>query len=61
MEPFAWSNWQVLGLQDLEKKTKSVYPGANVIIHRLFTVIYRTPLSREEFTGKFIDIFFLML
>jgi hypothetical protein len=35
--------------------------GANVIIQRLFPIIYQTRLSHEEFTGKFTDIYFLTL
>jgi hypothetical protein len=32
-------------------------PGPNVINYGLFTVIYGTQFSREEFTGKSTDIY----
>jgi hypothetical protein len=35
--------------------------GANIINYVVFALIYETQLSHKEFTGKFTDIYYLML
>jgi hypothetical protein len=53
---------KVLGVSfNCKLKLSANKAGANVIIHGLFRVIYETQLSCQELTGKFTDIYFLML